>query len=93
MKIPKKVTVIANEKEYSISKTVWDHYCEMHSKRSEDALASDIRKNYLLDNIEPTSADVEAMIMEEYDALMQLNIPQLIQEARSLYESCEQTNY
>lgn len=84
MKIPEKVTVTANEKEYSISKTVWNHYCDMHSKRSEDALASDIRKYFLLNNIEPTASDVEAMIMDEYDALMQLNIPQLVQEARSL---------
>lgn len=89
MKIPEKVTVTANEREYSISKTVWDHYCEMHPVRTLDSFDHLIQLNFLIPNEDITSLKIEQMIMEEYDFVSHLD--ETVKKARELYEDSLQS--
>lgn len=84
MKIPERVNVIADGKEYSISKDVWDKYEAMHPVRTKDAFKHFISTSFLIPQIEITASRIEEVILEEYNFVIHLD--EVVEKARQKYE-------
>ncbi|MBR1854407.1 MAG: hypothetical protein IJ794_14915 [Lachnospiraceae bacterium] len=70
--------VVINEKEYQLSKTVWEHLVQMHPVRSVEALASNLM---IVFGTKPfTSEDIEKLIEDEYK--VQTEILYTLEQAR-----------
>lgn len=86
MRIPETVTITIDDLQYIISKYVFECYKQMHPVRTEDSLRHDISKFIIYDGLEVNPSRIEAMIMEEYYYMSQMNLRELIAKARKQYE-------
>lgn len=86
MKIQETVSVNADGKEYKISKDVWDKYVQMHPIRTDESLEHDVSKFIIYDGESVTPSKIEEIIMEEYNYISKMDFPNMISEARKLYE-------
>ena len=85
MKTLETVTITIDDLQYEISKYVFECYKQMHPVRTEDSLRHDISKFIIYDGLEVNPSRIEAMIMEEYNYMSQMNLPELIAKARKQY--------
>lgn len=86
MKTLETVTITIDDLQYKISKYVFECCKKMHPVRTADSLRHDISKFIIYDGLEVNSSRIEAMIMEEYNYMSQMNLPELIAKARKQYE-------
>lgn len=84
MRISETVTIAVENEEYEISKYVFECYKQMHQVHTDDSLRHDISKFIIYDGLEVNPSRIEAMIMEEYNYMVQMNLPELIAKAREL---------
>lgn len=86
MKSLETITITIDDLQYKISKYVFECYKQMHPVRTEDSLRHDISKFIIYDGLEVNPSRIEAMIMEEYNYMSQMNLPELIAKTRKQYE-------
>ena len=87
MKSLETVTITIDDLQYKISKYVFECYKQMHPVRTEDSLRHDISKFIIYDGLEVNPSRIEAMIMEEYNYMPKMNLPELIAKARKQYSN------
>lgn len=85
MRVPETVTITVENEKYEISKYVFECYKQMHPVRTEDSLHHDISKFIIYDGLGVNPSRIEAMIMEEYNYMSKMNLPELIAKARKQY--------